>query len=281
MGNTLTLRLLLSLVVIALAAAHQPAAALRARRARGDRAGRRCRCCSGCSTTTFVAVLQARLRMGRAVVGDVAGRAVALGLVVLVAALDLGFYAVLGAAAGGALATLAVTWLLTRRLAAVRPRLDPAVWRRAAARRAAARAGARGERALLPRRHADHLALRALRRGRPLHARLPHARADARVRHDLPHHELPGAVRGRGPRRAARARARSSSPPTCSWSWACRWWPAGWCWRRRWSSWPAARTSTDAAEPLRILLAAGALAWVNGVFGYALIAKDRQRARCG
>ena len=31
-----------------------------------------------------------------------------------------------------------------------------------------------------------------------------------------------------------------------------------------------------AATPLRILLAAGALAWVNGVFGYALIAKERQ-----
>jgi O-antigen/teichoic acid export membrane protein len=32
----------------------------------------------------------------------------------------------------------------------------------------------------------------------------------------------------------------------------------------------------DAATPLRILLAAGALAWVNGVFGYALIARERQ-----
>jgi O-antigen/teichoic acid export membrane protein len=32
----------------------------------------------------------------------------------------------------------------------------------------------------------------------------------------------------------------------------------------------------DAATPLRILLAAGALAWINGVFGYALIARDRQ-----
>ena len=31
-----------------------------------------------------------------------------------------------------------------------------------------------------------------------------------------------------------------------------------------------------AAEPLRILLVAGALAWVNGVFGFALIAKERQ-----
>ena len=34
-------------------------------------------------------------------IGDVSGRAVALGLVVLVAGLDLGFYAVMGAAAGG------------------------------------------------------------------------------------------------------------------------------------------------------------------------------------
>jgi O-antigen/teichoic acid export membrane protein len=32
----------------------------------------------------------------------------------------------------------------------------------------------------------------------------------------------------------------------------------------------------DAAEPLQILLVAGALAWVNGVLGYALIAKGRQ-----
>ena len=36
----------------------------------------------------------------------------------------------------------------------------------------------------------------------------------------------------------------------------------------------------DAAEPLRILLAAGALAWVNGVFGFALIA-ERRPARSG
>jgi O-antigen/teichoic acid export membrane protein len=33
---------------------------------------------------------------------------------------------------------------------------------------------------------------------------------------------------------------------------------------------------SGAVEPLRILLAAGALGWVNGVFGYALIAIERQ-----
>jgi O-antigen/teichoic acid export membrane protein len=83
----------------------------------------------GMLNSTFVTVLQSRLRMGRAVVGDVLGRAVALGAVALVAALDLGFYAVMGAAAAGALATAITTMLLTRPLARVRFRAEPAVWR--------------------------------------------------------------------------------------------------------------------------------------------------------
>ena len=45
------------------------------------------------------------------------------------AALDLGFYAVMGAAAAGALATAATTMLLTRPLVTVRFRADPRVWR--------------------------------------------------------------------------------------------------------------------------------------------------------
>ena len=65
----------------------------------------------GMVTTSFGAVLQSRLRMGRAVVGDVVGRACALGARGCVAGLDLGFYAVIGAAAGGALAPLVVVWL--------------------------------------------------------------------------------------------------------------------------------------------------------------------------
>ena len=60
---------------------------------------------------------------------DVVGRAAALGLVLVVAWLDLGFYAVMRAAAGGALATLVVTWLVTRRLIRIRFRVDPSVWR--------------------------------------------------------------------------------------------------------------------------------------------------------
>jgi O-antigen/teichoic acid export membrane protein len=63
------------------------------------------------------------------VVGEVSGRAFALGLTLLVAALDLGFYAVMGAAAGGAAAALAVTWLSMRDLTRLSFRAQRAMWR--------------------------------------------------------------------------------------------------------------------------------------------------------
>jgi O-antigen/teichoic acid export membrane protein len=127
-GNALTLRLLLSIVVICLASA----ISLLLPYARDVRvaivlAGGPL--LFGMLTSSLVTVLQARLRMGRAVVGDVLGRAATLALTVLVAVLDLGFYAVMGAAAGGAAVTLAVTWLLTRRITLVRFRANRAVWR--------------------------------------------------------------------------------------------------------------------------------------------------------
>ncbi len=127
-GNTLTLRLLLSIGVIALAAVVSLFLPY-------DREVRVAIVLAGAPlllgmmATTFEAVLQARLRMSRAVIADVAGRAVALGLAVLVAALDLGFYPVLGAAAGGTLVTLVVIALLTRAVASVRFRVEPVVWR--------------------------------------------------------------------------------------------------------------------------------------------------------
>src|ERR671915_760954 len=128
-GNTLTLRLVLSAVVIAVAAAislllpYDPDVRVAILLAGLP-------LLFGMLNSTFVTVLQSRLRMGRAVVGDVLGRAVALGAVALVAALDLGFYAVMGAAAAGALVTALITMLLTRPLARLRPCADPAVWRR-------------------------------------------------------------------------------------------------------------------------------------------------------
>ena len=72
----------------------------------------------GLLNSAFVAVLQSDLRAGRIAIADVAGRAAALAAVALVAALDLGFYAVVSTAGIGAAVTLALTSLLARALAA-------------------------------------------------------------------------------------------------------------------------------------------------------------------
>ena len=128
-GNAMTLRLLLSFVVIALAGLvsllfpYTPEVRVAILLAGGP-------LLLGLLNSSLLTVLQARLRMDRAAVAEVVGRAVSLALVVLVASLDLGFYAVIGTAAGGALATLVVTYVLTRRLVRVRFLSDRAVWRR-------------------------------------------------------------------------------------------------------------------------------------------------------
>jgi O-antigen/teichoic acid export membrane protein len=83
----------------------------------------------GMLTNSLEPVFQAQLRMGRAATAEVLGRGVALGLALLVAALDLGFYAVIGAAAGGALAALIATWVLSRPLLTLRPRAGRELWR--------------------------------------------------------------------------------------------------------------------------------------------------------
>jgi O-antigen/teichoic acid export membrane protein len=127
-GNALTLRLALAVTMIALASAislllpYERDVRVAIVLAGGP-------LLFGMLTSSLVAVLQSRLRMGRAVIAEVSGRAVALGLVGVVVALDLGFYAVMGAAGGGALATLIVTWALTRPVSAVRFHADLAVWR--------------------------------------------------------------------------------------------------------------------------------------------------------
>jgi O-antigen/teichoic acid export membrane protein len=84
----------------------------------------------GLLNSSLVAVFQAQLRMSRAVISEVVGRIAGLALTAGVALLDLGFYAVMGAAAGGALVSLVVTWLLVRGLVRVRLLANLAVWRR-------------------------------------------------------------------------------------------------------------------------------------------------------
>jgi O-antigen/teichoic acid export membrane protein len=83
----------------------------------------------GLANSALVAVLQARLRMDRAAVADVVGRAASFAALVMAVSLDAGFYAVVGTAAVGAAVTLVITWAIVRREAHPVPRADYPVWR--------------------------------------------------------------------------------------------------------------------------------------------------------
>jgi O-antigen/teichoic acid export membrane protein len=272
-GNALTLRLLLSLAVIALGAGislllpYDASVRVAIVLAGGP-------LLFGMLATTFVAILQSRLRMGRAAVADVVGRAATLALTVVVAALDLGFYAVMVAAGGGALATLVATWLVTRPVARVRFRLEPAVWRGMLA-------------AALPLGLA--LAINAI-----------YFRADTLIISLFEPYDQVGlytlayrilelaitvgavflitvfpvlsAAVTHDEERARRTIEASTDVlvvlgvPLVA---------AGLLLAPQVIELAGGAGFEDAATPLRILLAAGALSWVNGVFGYALIAKER------
>ena len=274
-GNALTLRLLLSLAVIVLAAAvslllpydEQTRIAVLLAGAP---------LMLGLLNSSLLTVLQARLRMDRAAVADVVGRAASLGLVLLVIALDLGFYAVIGAAAGGMLATLVVTFAFTRRLVRIRFLADTAVWRRLLA-------------ASLPLGAA--LAINEL-----------YFRADAviiSIYRDVDEvgfytlaYRILEITLAVGPIFLASVFPLLSSYAVGDHPRMKR------AIQRAWDVFliiglPLAAGGAllapqiidlaggedfaDAAEPLRILFAAGALAFVNGLFGYALIAIERQR----
>jgi len=84
----------------------------------------------GLVNSALVAVFQARLRMDRPAAADLVGRAASFAALVVVVTLDLGFYAVVGTAAAGAAVTLAITWALVRREAHPVPRAERPVWRR-------------------------------------------------------------------------------------------------------------------------------------------------------
>lgn len=83
----------------------------------------------GLANGALVAVFQSRLRMGRAAVSEVLGRASAFAALALVAALDLGFYAVVATAAVGAAVALAASWILVRPLATPRLSARRDTWR--------------------------------------------------------------------------------------------------------------------------------------------------------
>lgn len=273
-GNTLALRLLLSLVVIVLACAvslllpYEPEVRVAIALAGGP-------LLFGMLASSYVAVLQSRMRMGRAVVGDVVGRAMTLALTLLVAGLDLGFYAVMGAAAGGTLTTLVVTWGLTRRIVATRFRFEPAVWRR--------------------------LLVSAVPLGLALAINAVYFRADTLIislyepfgqvgLYTLSYRILElalvlgtvflntgfPALSEAVARDEARARRAIQSSFDVLVVLGVPLVAGGLVLAPEVLDLVAGSDFVEAADPLRILLVAGALAWVNGVFGFALIAKERQ-----
>jgi O-antigen/teichoic acid export membrane protein len=83
----------------------------------------------GLANRSMVAVLQARLQMGRAVISETLGRATALGGAITVITLDLGLYAMVGSAAAGIFAATVITFFLVRRLVQIRLRFERDTWR--------------------------------------------------------------------------------------------------------------------------------------------------------
>jgi O-antigen/teichoic acid export membrane protein len=128
-ANTLVLRLVLSLAVVVLASGISLLMPY-------DRDTRLAILIAGVPlvlgllNSSLVAVFQARLRMDRAVISETVGRAATFAAAVAVVALDLGFYAVVATAAIGAFVTLVVTAALARRFVSLRLRADRLLWRR-------------------------------------------------------------------------------------------------------------------------------------------------------
>jgi O-antigen/teichoic acid export membrane protein len=273
-GNALTLRLLLSIVVIGVAAGvslllpYAPNVRVAILLAGGP-------LLLGMLNSSLLAVFQARLRMSRAVVADTIGRAAGLALAGTVAALDLGFYAVMGSAAGAALVTLAITWRLSRPLVSVRFLTDRRIWR--------------------------SLLVASLPLGLALAVNELYFRADTLIislyrdydevgRYTLAYRILELTI-------ALGTVFLTSVFPVISAYVARadeRVRPAI---QEAWDAFTIAGVPLAAGgailapqiidlaggpdfdgsvTPLQILLAAGALSWLNGVFGYALIAKERQ-----
>lgn len=83
----------------------------------------------GLLNSSLLTVLQARLRMDYAVISDIIGRGLSLLAVIYVAWQGLGFYAVVGTAVVGAVASFIVTALFVRRFVPIKPLGDTALWK--------------------------------------------------------------------------------------------------------------------------------------------------------
>ena len=123
-GNALAMRLALGVVVVALAAAASGLPSY------GPDVRTAVLIASvpfalGIVSSSLAAVFQVRLQLGRGALADAVGRVAGLGALLIVVSADLGFEAVVASTAVGAAAALAVTL----RFARARPAADRAVWR--------------------------------------------------------------------------------------------------------------------------------------------------------
>jgi O-antigen/teichoic acid export membrane protein len=225
---------------------------------------------------SLVTVFQARLRMDRAAIADVAGRAAALATVGGVILLDGGFYLVVASAAVGAAVALALSAALVRPLAAIRFAAEPAVWR--------------------------ILVVAALPLGIALTLNEVYFRADTLIISLYKSDRQVGlyALAWRVYELVAlvpavlmtsvfpllsryveeseeRARRLLQAASDVLWSLGLPLAAGGIVLAPGIVELAGGSSFAAAAEPLRLLLPAGALAYVNGLFGYALIAKNRQR----
>jgi O-antigen/teichoic acid export membrane protein len=127
-GNTLSLRTLLAAVVMSLAVGiswllpYEPDVKIAIAIATVPNF-------LGLMNSTLVTVFQTKLRMERSVIADIVGRLASLAAVIVVAVLDLGFYAVVTTAAVGMIVTFASSALLARRLVRLRFLTDVALWK--------------------------------------------------------------------------------------------------------------------------------------------------------
>ena len=78
--------------------------------------------------STMTAVFQARLRMDRPALAEIAGQVVAASLIVVLVAADASVEAVIGAAVAGVFVNLVVVTAFTRRIASIRPLVRPRRW---------------------------------------------------------------------------------------------------------------------------------------------------------
>ena len=84
----------------------------------------------GLLNSALISLFQTKLIMGRSVVADLVGRTFALGAVITVAAMNLGFYAVVGTAVIGSFVTFLVSSLMIRKFVAFKLAFDVGLWKK-------------------------------------------------------------------------------------------------------------------------------------------------------